>query len=213
MNKTIFIWIGVFGVTFTALFFLIRAQTKPPVEKAGNPEISVIRAQDWVFGNQDSGVVLVEYGDFQCPGCGQYEPIVRKVREDFKDKMVLVYRHFMFTQKHANAEPAAWAAEAAGKQGKFWEMHDLIFEKQKEWEASKDGAKIFEGYAQTLGLDLEQFKSDVASDDVRSRAKDSMATGQRFGVNATPTFFLNGKRIQPQNYDEFKTLIEATAVR
>ena len=206
MKKTILIWIGVFGVTFAALFLMIRSQTKPSEEPI-NSEISVITAQDRTIGNKDSGVVLVEYGDFQCPGCGQYEPIVHKVREDFKDKILFVYRHFIFAQKHTNAEPAAWAAEAAEKQGKFWEMHDMIFEHQNEWSEKSNAEDIFLQYASSLGLDLEKFNRDRDAETTKDKVQKSYDSAVANFINATPTFFLNGERIQPRSYEEFVGLI------
>ena len=118
------------------------------------------------------------------------------------------YRHFPLPQ-HKNAKLAATVAEAAGKQDKFWEMHDLIFQNQSDWSEEKNAAVIFAKYAQDLGLDLAQFQTDIASEEIKAKIENDYKSGVKAGVNSTPTFFLNGKKINnPRNYDEFKNAIE-----
>ena len=118
------------------------------------------------------------------------------------------YRHFPLPQ-HKNAKLAATVAEAAGKQDKFWEMHDLIFQNQSDWSEEKNAAVIFAKYAQDLGFDLAQFQTDIASEEIKAKIENDYKSGVKAGVNSTPTFFLNGKKINnPRNYDEFKNAIE-----
>lgn len=172
--------------------------------------INTISPSDWVKGGEGARVTLVEYSDFQCPACGAYYPLLKQLRDEFGDKIIFAYRHFPLYQIHANAGVAARAAEAAGKQGKFWEMHDVIFETQELWSLEHDAREIFLRYAESLGMDMEQFKKDIDSDEVKAEVQSDLESGIRSRVNSTPTFFLSGEKIaNPRNYDEFKKLIEA----
>lgn len=152
------------------------------------------RQGEWIRGGALSALELVEYSDFQCPACAANEPRLRKLFEKYGNRIKFVYRHFPLRQ-HANAVPAAAASEAAGKQGKFWEMHDLIFSRQTDWAYSEDGARIFESYAEELGLNMDLYMSDVVSDDTAAKIKQDYEGGIMSRVDATPTFFLNGKRV------------------
>lgn len=168
-----------------------------------------ISASDWAIGSSTASMVLVEYSDLQCPACAAYEPIVKAVIKEFPNDLVFVYRHFPLITIHRNADYASGAAEAAGKQGKFWEMHDLLFEKQRDWENDPEALKIFSEYAKTLELDLDSFNKDIISIETRQKINDHYRSGVRSGVKGTPTFFLNGKMIQsPRSEEEFKTLIK-----
>ena len=206
MNKTIAIWIAVFGGTFVVLFFLIRL-TAPKSEATVYPEVSVVNAEDHTKGPVDSKTVLVEYGDFQCPGCAQYEPLVQKLLTDYSDRFLFIYRNFPLPS-HDNAVVAAKFAESAGQQGKFWEMHDMIFEHQEEWAGSASAEELFGIYAQELKLNMEQFNNDRNSEEIKKKVEDSYNYASSNRINATPTFFLNAKKIQPQGYDEFVELIQ-----
>ncbi len=171
--------------------------------------VSAIVASDQIKGDREAKIILIEYSDFQCPACAAYAPIVKQIAEEFKDSAVFVYRHFPLSQ-HKNAELAALAAEAAGKQGKFWEMHDLIFENQNEWSESQIAEELFVKYATELNINIGQFKNDLISKEIKDKVKNDLRSGEKNGVNSTPTFFLNNKKIQPRSYDEFKQLIEAS---
>jgi protein-disulfide isomerase len=154
-------------------------------------------------------VVLVEYSDFQCPACATYEPAIKQLFNDLGGKMTLVYRHFPLRQVHLNSQLAAQASEAASLQGKFWEMHDILFAKQNEWAPISNPTSLFEGYAKTLSLDIEKFNSDIKSETVKEIVNKDFNGGQEARVNSTPTFFLNGKKLaNPRSYEEFKALIE-----
>ncbi|MEK7138090.1 MAG: thioredoxin domain-containing protein, partial [Patescibacteria group bacterium] len=167
-----------------------------------------ITDQDWLLGNKNASAILVEYGDYQCPACAAYHNFVKQLGVDFGDQIGFVYRNFPLRSIHPNSDISAQAAEAAGKQGKFWEMHNMLFEKQKEWEKSLSAKKIFEDYAVSLGLNLEQFKIDIDSDVVKSRVDSGFASAEKHNLGSTPSFFLNGKFIEaPQSYEEFKNLI------
>ena len=119
-----------------------------------------------------------------------------------------MYRHFPLSQVHSNADTAARASEAAGNQGKFWEMHDKLFETQKTWSNQGNAEDIFAGYAEGLGLDVERFRNDIDSKEVKDRVRDDSQSGVRAGINSTPTFFINGEQIvNPRNLDEFRNVI------
>lgn len=164
--------------------------------------------KDRFSGAEDASVVLVEYGDYQCPACSAYQPFLKKLMEDFGEQILFVYRHFPLKNIHVNAELSARSAEAAGAQGKFWEMHDMIYANQNRWATAEDAKGIFEDYATALGLDLEKFRVDRDAKETGDRIDASFDAGVASGVEGTPTFFVNGVKIQnPLSYDEFKALI------
>ena len=156
------------------------------LEKAGEGEWT-----RWGGGK----ATLIEYSDFQCPACRAYEGILQGMEKDFGKDVTLVYRNYPLPQ-HQNAQGAAQAAEAAGKQGKFWEMHDLLFLGQDEWSTSTDAPTIFERYAKSLGLNIEQYKKDEPSDAVRKKIKTDLQSGNAAKVSGTPTFYLDGKKME-----------------
>lgn len=169
-----------------------------------------VSAEDWTKGASTSPISLVEYSDFQCPACGYYHPVIEEVlKKDGRD-IAFTYRHFPLPQ-HKNALDAAYASEAAGLQGKFWEMHKLIFERQNDWSESTDAKTIFEGYATEIGLDFEKFKTDRDSKTTKDAVVKDKESGSKSGVNSTPTFYLNGKKISnPQGLEAFKELIKSS---
>ena len=173
-------------------------------------EATVVLENEWIKGNPEAAVTLIEYGDFQCPACAAYAPLVKQVSEEMTDTLRVVYRHYPLTQIHPNAIPAAQAAEAAGMQGKFWEMHDMLYEKQEEWSEQSNAEELFISYAEELELDIEKFKSDYDSSEVRDAIAADTVLGNQTGVSGTPTFVLNGQSIRaPQSVEAFKALIES----
>jgi protein-disulfide isomerase len=148
------------------------------------------------YGTGSSGVELVEFGDFQCPTCGAFYPIVKEVKEKYKDKITFRFRHFPLQTIHPNARAAHRAGEAASKQGKFWEMHDKLYESQQSWTSSSNPASFFEELATQIGLNLDQFKNDVASSEVNSIINNDVNLGGSLNVSGTPTFFLDGKEVE-----------------
>ena len=170
--------------------------------------IGTVSDQDWVEGNPNGRVTFVEYSDFQCPACAAYYPLVKRLVQDFGNDIRFVYRYFPLRAIHANADLASRAAEVAVKQGKFWEMHDKIFDNQRMWADSKDAETLFTNYAVSLGLDMYKFKADLVSPEVAQRVESDYESGIKSGVNYTPSFFLNGRKIQnPQSYDEFRAIV------
>lgn len=161
------------------------------------------------IGAGKQGVTLVEYGDLQCPACKSYYPIVKQIEKEYGDDITVQFRHYPLNQIHPHAFEAARAAEAAGKQDKFFEMHDLLYENQDSWAQAPNATVIFEGFAGQLGLNLEQFKSDTASEQVAATINADIKAGQAIGVSSTPTFILNGVKItNPSDLAGFKQLID-----
>jgi protein-disulfide isomerase len=140
-------------------------------------------------GPPDAPVTLVEYGDYECPYCGEAYPVVKALQERLGDQMCFVFRNFPLTQVHPHAEEAAEAAEAAGAQGKFWEMHDLLYENQDALEPED-----LVQYARALKLDLPRFVLEMREHVYVERVREDFRSGVRSGVNGTPTFFINGAR-------------------
>jgi protein-disulfide isomerase len=154
------------------------------------PRLTVpVGDRDHVLGPETAAVTLVEYGDFECPYCGAAYPSVVQVRQILGDELRFAFRDFPLSQIHARALPAAEAAEAAGVQGRFWEMHDLLFANQRAL-AHED----LLGYAATLDLDLERFALELQQHTHEPRIREDFMSGIRSGVNGTPTFFVNGVR-------------------
>ena len=145
--------------------------------------------RDHVQGPAGAPVTLVEYGDFECPHCGAAYVILKEIREVMGDELRFVFRHFPLTQIHPHAESAAEASEAAGAQGKFWEMHDLLFENQQTLDPPHLAA-----FAEQLDLDALKFVRELHEGRYRERVREDFMSGVRSGVNGTPTFFINGVR-------------------
>lgn len=164
---------------------------------------------EWSKGPLDAKVTLVEYSDFQCPACAARKPLVEKLINEFGNHLRFVYRYFPLRTLHKNAQISSQAAEASGLQGKFWEMHDLLFENQSVWanQGSEEAQQTFISYAVMLGLDIEKFKTDLTSSAVEKAVNEDYDGGEAAGVRSTPTFFLNGAAINPGTYDEFRTLV------
>jgi len=152
---------------------------------------------DHVYGNTSGKVMLVEYGDFQCPSCGALHPELGPLLDYYKDSLTFVFRNFPLTSIHPNALAAATAAEAAGVQGKYWEMNNMLYNDQDAWSSSDASARTgaFKGYAASLGLNVDKFVADFSNKDISTKIKFDMALGRKLGVNATPTLYLQGKDI------------------
>lgn len=165
---------------------------------------------DHITGATDSAKLLVEYSDLQCPACGAYYPLVKQLLAEHSTEFTFIYRHFPLRQIHKNAQLAAQAAEAASRQGRFWEMEDKLFTTQKDWSEKGNAEEIFVGYAQALGLNTDQFKTDLQSQEVKDKVNADYASGIQAHVSSTPTFFLNGEMIDTstiKTYDDFRTKV------
>lgn len=209
-EKRIIIWVSVVLVLAVTVIGVWKGANIPTSAKpiTLSKLIEAVLPTDWTKGAETPKVSLVEYSDFQCPACGAYYPLVEKVFTGNKNSLAFTYRHFPLPQ-HKNALAAAYAAEAAGAQGKFWQMHEMIFSHQADWSDSDTAEAIFEGYATELKLDMKNFKevrdSQVTKDNVAHDAK----TGTDSGVNSTPSFYINGEKIaNPRSAEEFDALIK-----
>lgn len=210
------VWFAVGFVVIATIIIIVAAVVSAgsldgtPSSDTPAPEIT---AEDWSQGPKDAKVTLIEYGDFQCPACATYHPMVKKVLGDYGDRVLFVFRNFPLYTIHPNAGIGSQAAEAASLQGKYWEMYDLLYTKQNEWssEATNRVAESrFEGYAASLGMDVEKFRKDINSDQVLKKIQRDVDGGNDIGVGKTPTFYLNLKQIQsPASEAEFRSILDA----
>jgi len=204
--------LAVLGVALGSAWYLTRpapasnnpVATTPTPPSAGAPATpiqpvanrGVVGAEPaHVLGPANAPAQLEEFGDFQCPPCGAFHPILEQMHTEFGDRLAITFREFPLVPAHQHALAAASAAEAAGLQGRFWEMHDLIYEHQNDWKDQFDVRPIFEGYANQLSLDIERYKRDVAGEVVAQRIFQDGKRGHSLGVKGTPTVFLNGREI------------------
>jgi|SRR5450432_1173688 len=157
-----------------------------------------VRAEDHVQGDDNAECTLVEYGDYQCPHCGRAYPIVKRVQKHFGKRLRFVFRNFPLNEIHPQAESAAETAEFASTQNKYWEMHDALFENQSRFSPS-----FFPELAQKLGLDPAALKDALAKEEFKAHVRSDFMSGARSGVNGTPTFFINGQRLDgPWDYED-----------
>lgn len=163
-----------------------------------------------VKGNPDAEVVLVEYSDFECPACAQFYPYVKDIVEEYGDQLRFEYRHFPLINIHPNAVAAARASEAAGQQGEFFAMHDKLFEGQSEWAKSAAPTRVFEGYAEEIGLDMDLFARHMNATVLEDKVMAQFDEAREMGFTGTPTFTLNGEVMEFGTFDEFREQIAAT---
>lgn len=190
MEKRTLIVIGVLLACFVGLIAFTKTSTSEVTSTGSNN----------VYGKQDSKVTLTEYVDFQCEACYAFYPTVKEVKELYKDKVKFQIKNFPISSSHPYARMAASYAESAARQGKFFEMHDMIFEGQPVWSKNRDPATILDRYAQDLGLDMTKLKEDVKSKEVNAVINADLAEVKKLGGDGTPTFALNGKKIEnPEN--------------
>lgn len=218
-KKTWIIFIVICVAVLGTLVFVSRSQKVD----VGNVDTSAVQVAseasgnigDHVYGNKDSKVVLIEYGDFQCPSCEAAYPIVKQVKNEFKDKIAFIFRNNPLPTLHPNAKAAAAAAEAAGLQGKFWEMHDKLYDLQDSWsnQDTNERTNTFISYAKTIGVtNLDKFKADMSSEAVNKKINFDLSLGQKVGVTGTPTFTLGKDTLdadQRTSVDALKKAIEA----
>ncbi|MES2216435.1 MAG: thioredoxin domain-containing protein [Patescibacteria group bacterium] len=213
-TKRIIFWICFIIVLILIVWGLIVAMNKPATTVGALSTPPEVTAADHVLGTSTAPITVIEYSDFQCPACGIFYPTVEKFIKEASSTVRFVYRHYPLPQ-HANAPLAAQAAEAAGKQGKFWDMYHLLFENQKDWSELPDisARQIFAGYASKIGLNTAQYTTDLDGAEGKLKIRTDYQDGAAIGVNSTPTFFANGKavNISQPNYEIFKAAIEAAA--
>lgn len=175
--------------------------------RIGNLEDSELSSQS-AKPNQNI-VTIVEYGDFQCPACKAFHPLIKSLHELYPENLKVTFKHFPLTAIHKNAIPAAIAAEAAGQQNKFFKFADILYEKQDEWAGLGNPQDNFLSYAREIGLDIEKFEKDQKDGEVKKKVDDDNNEGIKNGVNGTPTFFVNGERIEnPADLKAFQKIID-----
>jgi len=197
-------WIVFFLIAFAVLVSIFALKE---VEKSRLPQST---GSNNTYGNENSKVTLVEYVDFQCEACYAYYPTVKSVKEKYREKVKFQVRHFPISTSHQYAKIAAGYAEAAARQGKFWEMHNKIFEGQKVWERASNPERMFEKYSSDLKLDLSKLNSDRSSSSIKSTINADLKSARDIKAEGTPTFVLNGKRIDKieNSVDAFSTLLD-----
>lgn len=224
MSKKAWIIFVIIVVGLLVALVISSRNANPPVDVSNvNPSKIQAAAEqngniaDHTFGVSNSKVTLIEYGDFECPYCGQAHPQIKAITQQYADQITFVFRNFPITTIHPNAKAAAAAVEAAGLQGKYWEMHNLIYESQSTWQSltGTDRDNQFLAYAKQLGLNTTKFTTDVSSSAVLKKIAFDEAIANKVGVNATPTFYLDGTVVsdsvvqdaQSGNGDKLRALI------
>jgi protein-disulfide isomerase len=206
------IWWGIGVVVIIGLLFSGRFMNPAPTPATNNEAANLLTvvSDDHVKGNPEAQVTLVEYLDFECEACGAYYPLIKQLGTEFPNDLRIVTRYFPLPG-HKNSMTAAIAVEAAGKQGKYWEMHDMLFENQSTWgNKPMPTPQVFEAYAEQIGLDMEKFKTDAADPATKARVQRDFDASGKLGNNSTPSLFVQGKKIQnPPSYEAFKAVIQA----
>lgn len=212
-NTRLMKWLAVALVLIGAFLFVMfssQAEEETPTGAAEDVDLTITE-DDNVKGSSDAEFQLVEYSDFQCPACKTRVAVVEALIAEFGNHIQFAYRHFPLRSIHGNAQMAGQATEAAAMQDSFWEMHDMLFEKQSEWSvlAPSKAQDTFVAYAEELGLDAEQFENDMTSSAVEDAVNADFESGMAAGVSATPSFFFNGEyvNIKTGDYEQFREYI------
>lgn len=206
-NKNILYTIAGVLITFALLFGVYQLINKP----INYAEINTIKPTDHIKWSPDKKHILVEYSDFQCPACKSFHDYMAETFEASNSanntvpkNITFVYRHFPLYQIHPNAFESAYVAESAGKQGKFFEMVNLLFAEQERWTKSKDTETAFIQLAEKLKLDISRFKTDMKSKAIEDKVKADLSSGENAQIAGTPTYFLDGKKLEITSYEQFK---------
>jgi|SRR6516225_1445463 len=186
-------------------------QPDQPAETGGSaPKHVDIRGGGHTRGPENAQLTLVEFGDYQCPSCGAYHPFVKEILSRYPQQLRLEFHHFPLVTIHPNSMMASMAAEAAGVQGRYWDMHDALFEHQREWADSPNAEPIFIALASRLGLDTNKFMQGLRSPDLQSRILQDVTRGNDAKVEAVPSFFINGEQVHiTLSMEDFVKVIEA----
>ena len=151
-----------------------------------------------IRGNPDAPVTMEEFGDFQCPPCGSFAAFAEQLLKEYDSRLRIVFRHFPLSA-HEHAREASLAAEAAGLQGHFWEMYDVLYREQAAWSKAPNARELFESYAGTIGLNVDQFKQDMDGEQANARVDADKARAESLGINLTPTIYINGQPVDPKD--------------
>lgn len=211
----LFIIFGVLGVAVVAGALLINSNNSGSTLPRNIPQQSANRANyppgaepPRSKGSPNAPVVIEEFGDYQCPSCGYLHPVVNKLYAEYGDRVYFIFRHLPLAM-HDNAALAARAAEAAGLQSKFWEMHNLIYENQKEWSEQPNPRPTFDSYAQRIGIDINKFRADIDGQMVAVRIRADVQRANSFGITGTPAVFINGVGMPSLKEEDLRREIEA----
>jgi len=198
--------------TFILLFFVYKL-TNPSVASDTTTTVDSLlnqaSADDHVRWKKDSKNILVEYSDFQCPACRNLQLLLEEIEKTATPNAALVFRNFPLYQIHPTSFVAAYAVEAAGQQNKYWEMNHAVFDRQSEWAALEDPSDYFVKLAKKLNLNIDQFNKDIISETVKTKVENDLKGAEKLGLNATPTFFLNGKQLELSTIEDFKNLLKS----
>ena len=221
--------LAVLGIAVGSVWYLTRPPEVTPVPAAGqtpqtrpanSPGATPARAAvnqgvpgaepPHTHGPANAPIHIEEFGDFECPPCGVFHPILEQMEAEFGDQLRVTYRQFPLVPKHRHALIAASASEAAGLQGKFWQMHKLIFDNQLKWKDEFDVRPVFEGYAKQIGLDMARYNRDLTGDVVAQRIFQDGKRAHSLGVKGTPTVFMNGREVPFQSLapEKFRVVIQ-----
>jgi protein-disulfide isomerase len=213
-NTKLIIWIVVVIVVLATAGLIVLGIMQPPTTQTtpiSSTLVPAITSSDNTEGNLNAKVSLIEYGDFQCPACGAYYPMVKQLVAAYSGKIAFAFRNYPLPQ-HADAPLASQAAEAAGLQGKYWQMHDALYENQSVWSAAPTStvvSQFFDNYASSLGINVAQLNTDMNSAKVLNKIQSDISSGNAVPLQYTPTFFINLKQISnPTSYDQFKSDID-----
>lgn len=193
-----------------AIFFLGKNVQSP--KQINNEVVAdksiLIPGDSYQTASSSAKVNIVEFADFQCPACKIFYPVIKQALKDYPNDLNLFYRHYPLMQ-HKFGEFSAQAAEAAGKQGKFWQMYDKLYENQDTWSLEQNPQGLFEGYAVELSLNMDQFKKDLSDSALKQKILRDISDGNKLKVNSTPTIFINGiKYPGAMSYEKLKGIIE-----
>ncbi len=194
--------------------FVVRALVSPDSQPAqtqtqtkGKVDITALKNGGSV-GDPNSKVVITEFGDYQCPYCRVWHQYIKDtIIPQYSNKVLFVFKNYPL-KMHKNAQAAAQAVESASLQGKFWEMHNMVYDHQADWSNSNDPNSVFEKYASQIGLNVDTWKKDRESDKVRNLIKNDVAIGDQLGLPGTPSFLINGVLQQPKSFEDFKNAID-----
>jgi len=189
-----------------------RLSSAPVRNSGSDASIAANPGGGHIRGKATAPVTLVEFGDYECPSCGYYYPMVEELLRRYPDRVKLEFHHYPLIQMHAHALAAAMAAEAASDQGKYWEMHDLLYKNQSQWARNPNPESQFLAYAANLGLDANKFMRSLKSPDVEKRILEDIQRGSVAKVGGTPSFYINGQPLDPlpKGVDEFAAIINST---
>lgn len=215
-QKLLYIGIGFIGIVgfLVGAYFLMNDPSYAFKSSGEKPSLEItktVQEHDHTSWSNKNNIILTEYSDIQCPACATFHTFLNTIKngtdkesQKIKEHITFVYRHYPLMNIHPKAFDAAIAAEAAAKQKKFYEMLDLLYEKQSEWAGDENHNKKFTEYATSLNIDTEQFQKDLNDKTITDKIQQDIQTGESANINATPTFFLNGEKMEYRTYEEFK---------